>query len=60
MFYIYPAYLCVHTWVYHLDAMFQGDLDDLVSSQVCSHRCVLASLSNHVCLISLYLIARMD
>ncbi len=42
------------TWVYHVDAMLLGDLDDLISGQVCSDGGVLSSLANHVGFIGFY------
>lgn len=37
----------------HVHAMLEGNLDDLISSQVCPNWCVLASLANDISFISL-------
>lgn len=37
----------------HLGAMLQGDLDDLVASEISSNRSILPALANDVGLISL-------
>lgn len=42
-----------HTWVDHLDSMFQSNLDNLVASEIGSYRGILTTLSDDVCLIGL-------
>ena len=41
------------TWVNHLRAMLDGNLDDLVASKVCANRRVLASLADDVGFVGL-------
>lgn len=37
----------------HVGAMFKGNLDDLITSEISSHWGVLATLANDICLIGL-------
>jgi len=39
----------------HVGAMFKGNLDDLITSEISSHWGVLATLANDICLIGLYI-----
>lgn len=40
----------------HLSAMLDGDLDDFVTRQVGTNRCILPALANDIRLIGLYIV----
>ncbi len=41
------------TWVNHLSAVLNGNLDDFITSQICTNGSVLASLANDVGFVGL-------
>ena len=45
---VFLGYVMSRTGMYHLNAMFFSNLDDLVSCQVCPNRSVLTAFTNHV------------
>lgn len=47
------VFFCALTWVNHLRAMLDGNLDDLISSEISTDRGVLTALANDVCLVGL-------